>query len=141
MSTREPSMVDEGLELLTEEDCGGLLVTARVGRVGVTVGGLPAILPVNYAFLNGDVFFRTGDGTKFRAASGGAVIAFEVDAYDEGEQHGWSVLAIGRAEVVTDPAEIADVDESVRTPWAGGQRNYLVRLRPELMTGRRIVRA
>ncbi len=139
MSTREPAMVDEGLELLTEEECGALLATARIGRVGVTVGGLPVILPVNYTYLSGDVFFRTGEGTKFRAASGGAVIAFEVDAYDEAAQQGWSVLAIGRADIVTDPAEIADVDGSVRTPWAGGQRNYLVRLRPEVMTGRKIV--
>jgi nitroimidazol reductase NimA-like FMN-containing flavoprotein (pyridoxamine 5'-phosphate oxidase superfamily) len=139
MSATEPAMIDEGLELLTEHECAALLATARIGRVGVTVGGLPVILPVNYAYLHGDVFFRTGEGTKFRAASGGAVIAFEVDAYEESAQQGWSVLAIGRADIVTDPAEIADVDASVRTPWAGGERNYLVRLRPEVITGRRIV--
>jgi nitroimidazol reductase NimA-like FMN-containing flavoprotein (pyridoxamine 5'-phosphate oxidase superfamily) len=139
MTANEPAMVDEGLELLTEDECARLLATARVGRVGVTVGGLPVILPVNYAYRNGDVLFRTGDGTKFRAASDGAVIAFEVDAYDEAAQQGWSVLAVGRAHVVTDPTEIAHVDGSVRSPWAGSARDYLVRLRPEVITGRRIV--
>ena len=80
-------LIDEGLELLDEEQCRGLLESTQVGRVGVTIAGLPVILPVNYALVDGDVVFRAGEGTKLHAASGRAVIAFEVDAYDAARAH------------------------------------------------------
>jgi nitroimidazol reductase NimA-like FMN-containing flavoprotein (pyridoxamine 5'-phosphate oxidase superfamily) len=62
-------LTDEGLELLSEEECVDLLRTGGVGRVGVTIAGLPVILPVNYACVDGDVLFRTGEGTKLNAAT------------------------------------------------------------------------
>ena len=132
-------LIDEGLELLTEQQCVDLLVSERVGRVGVTIGGLPVILPVNFAYVDGDVVFRTGEGTKLQAATRSAVVAFEVDAYDSTEQEGWSVLLIGRASAVTDERERAELDRRGITPWASGPRPRYVRVRPEMITGRRIV--
>ena len=35
-------------------------------------------------FDDGEIVFRTGAGTKLRAAESGDVLAFEVDAYDAG---------------------------------------------------------
>ncbi len=131
-------LIDEGFELLTTEECLDLLAPGGVGRVGVTFAGLPVIMPVNYAYVDGEVVFRTGEGTKLNAATARAVVAFEVDAYDPGSAAGWSVLVIGRSSVVTDPTELAHLDDYEITPWAGGTRNNYVRLRPELITGRRI---
>jgi hypothetical protein len=131
-------LTNEGLELLTEEECVTLLAPGGVGRVGVTIAGLPVIMPVNYAYVDGEVVFRTGEGTKLNAATQRAVVAFEVDAFDAGSAAGWSVLVIGRSSVVTDPTELAHLDDYEITPWAGGLRNNYVRLRPELITGRRI---
>jgi hypothetical protein len=93
-------LIDDGLELLTEQQCHDLLRTQSLGRVGVTVGGLPVIMPVNYTCWEHDIVFRSGPGTKLRAASAGAVIAFEIDSWDAAQGAGWSVLAIGRAEEV-----------------------------------------
>ena len=56
--------------------------TRTFGRVGVTSGGLPVILPVRYLYADGAITFRTGGGTKLRAAESGDVLAFQVDAYD-----------------------------------------------------------
>jgi nitroimidazol reductase NimA-like FMN-containing flavoprotein (pyridoxamine 5'-phosphate oxidase superfamily) len=131
-------LIDEGLELLTEDQCGDLLASQSFGRVGVTVGGLPVIMPVNYAFVDGTVVFRSGPGTKLRAVSAGAVIAFEIDAWDSANGTGWSVLAVGRAEEIEDQGEIDDLDGRAPHPAADGLRTHYVRLRPELMTGRRI---
>ena len=131
-------LTDEGLELLTEAQCAELLRAASVGRVGVTINCLPVILPVNYTYADGDVLFRTGEGTKLDAATRGAIVAFEVDAYDADAHSGWSVLVIGRSTVVDDPAEQAQATRDV-APWAGGTRTNCVRLHPELVTGRRIV--
>ena len=131
-------LIDDGLELLTEAQCGDLLASQSFGRVGVTVGGLPVIMPVNYAFADGTVVFRSGPGTKLRAVSSGAVIAFEIDSWDASAGTGWSVLAVGRAEEIEDVDEIAGLDGHAPHPAAEGDRTHYVRLRPELMTGRRI---
>jgi nitroimidazol reductase NimA-like FMN-containing flavoprotein (pyridoxamine 5'-phosphate oxidase superfamily) len=132
-------LIDEGLELLDDEACAGLLAEGHVGRVGITIAGLPVILPVNYEYIGGDVVFRTGPGSKLRAASNRAVIAFEVDGYDAGRHDGWSVLVIGRSAIVDDALELAELERLGLTPWADGLRDAYVRLRPEMVTGRRIV--
>jgi len=72
-------IVDEGLELLTEAEARALLSSGEVGRVGITVGALPAIFPVNYRIVDGRIFFRTAPGSKMSAAAEGTVVAFEVD--------------------------------------------------------------
>jgi nitroimidazol reductase NimA-like FMN-containing flavoprotein (pyridoxamine 5'-phosphate oxidase superfamily) len=131
-------LIENGLELLDDAECVRLLGTGHVGRVGVTIAGLPVILPVNYAYLAGDVIFRTGEGSKLRAASSRAVIAFEVDAFDDNERSGWSVLAIGRSEIVDDPVDRAPLEQHF-VSWVGDPRDAYVRLRPELLTGRRLV--
>ncbi|MCU1428552.1 MAG: pyridoxamine 5-phosphate oxidase-related FMN-binding protein [Actinomycetia bacterium] len=132
-------MLDHGgaLEALDEAECRELLCGARIGRVGVTVGGLPVILPVHYSWTDGDILFRTGEGTKSRAAMDAAVIAFEVDSYDEPGGKGWIVLAVGRAYEVTDRDALDDAERLDLVPWADGGPHYWVRMRPEFISGRR----
>jgi nitroimidazol reductase NimA-like FMN-containing flavoprotein (pyridoxamine 5'-phosphate oxidase superfamily) len=132
-------LIDEGLELLTEEQCAELLAPGGIGRVGVTIAGLPVITPVTFVFYEGGVVFRTGEGSKLRTASTGAVIAFEVDDYSPESRTGWSVLAVGRSHEMTDEGEIAVMNGSAPVPWAHGDRVHYVRLEPEMLTGRRIV--
>ena len=55
-------LIDEGLELLDERDALRLLANSEVGRVGVTIGALPAIFPVNYRLIDGCVVFRSAPG-------------------------------------------------------------------------------
>ena len=129
------ALVDEGLLILDERECRRLLATVTIGRVGVTIGALPAIFPVNYRFVGGDIYFRTGEGTKLRAAVDNAVVAFEVDNVDPTDRTGWSVQVIGIAERVSDDDLCGDTIE----PWAPGSRQHLVRIRAEILTGRRIV--
>ena len=132
-------LIDDGLELLSEEQCVELLRAHHLGRVGVTVGGLPVILPVNYSWIDDGVVFRTNVGTKLHAATENAVVAFEVDAHDETEHTGWSVLAVGRSRRVDAPDEIETYHRRGVEPWVDGTRNQYVRIAPELITGRRII--
>jgi len=126
---------DHGLELLTEEDCRALLASGLIGRVGISVGALPAILPVNYSVVDGDILFRTGEGQKLRAALDHTIVAFEVDHADPLSHEGWSVLVVGVAEEVFDvPGSLAGP-----VPWARGERDHLVRIRPEMISGRRLL--
>jgi nitroimidazol reductase NimA-like FMN-containing flavoprotein (pyridoxamine 5'-phosphate oxidase superfamily) len=123
---------------LTERQCRTLLATRTFGRVGVTNGGLPLILPVRYLYANEVIAFRTGMGTKLRAAKNGDVLAFEVDAFDASTGEGWSVLALGRAVVMTTEHEHDDVPTLDPSSEHETCRHY-VRLQCELITGRHLV--
>jgi uncharacterized protein len=132
-------LVDSGLELLTEEQARVLLAGGEVGRIGITMGALPAIFPVNYRLVDGAIVFRTAPGSKLSAAAAGAVVAFEVDDYGLLDRSGWSVLAIGRAEVVEDAELVARVTAAGLQPFADGTRTAVVRIDPTFVSGRRLV--
>lgn len=51
---------------------------------------------------------------------------------------GWSVLIHGRLTEVTDPDQVQQVLSSKLSSWAGGEREHVVRLLGEQVTGRRI---
>ena len=132
------ALVDNGLEILAPEECHDLLRRGAVGRVAVTVAALPAIFPVNYALLGEDIVFLTGEGTKLRAAVAHAVVAFEVDDFDATRPDGWSVLAVGVAQEITDPEQLTAARKLGLRPFAPGDRIHFVKIRPEFVSGRRI---
>jgi nitroimidazol reductase NimA-like FMN-containing flavoprotein (pyridoxamine 5'-phosphate oxidase superfamily) len=130
-------LVADALDALPEAQCRGLLCTQIFGRVGITSGGLPCILPVRYLYDEDAIVFRTGEGTKLRAAANGDVLAFQVDDYDRQSGRGWSVLVLGRASVLTTEHE-HDGIPTVDGHRFDGERNHYVRLHCELVTGRAI---
>jgi nitroimidazol reductase NimA-like FMN-containing flavoprotein (pyridoxamine 5'-phosphate oxidase superfamily) len=132
------TLIDNGLEILSPTQCRDLLGRATVGRVAVTVAALPAIFPVNYAILDDQIVFLTGEGTKLRAAVERAVVAFQVDHIDEITASGWSVMAVGVAEEITDPVELRAAEAMDLRPFATGDRAHFVKIRPEFLSGRRI---
>ena len=134
-------LTDDGLELLDEEECLRLLASCPVGRVAISMGGLPAVFPVNFTLVDGTIMFRTGEGTKLRAALSRAIVGFEADSIDPTYHEGWSVLVIGRAEELEVAPGEDGADGVPVAAWAGGDRHHLIRIRPELVSGRRITRA
>ena len=134
-----PPVLDHaGLEVLSQEECMRLLTQSHIGRVGVTMQALPAVLPVNFALLDGDVLIRTGGGTKLDAALANTVVAFEVDGYDPIYHSGWSVMLTGVAKEVTDPDELERAQRVPLRPWAPGPGDRFVRIATYLISGRRI---
>ena len=132
-------LIDEGLELLDEPEVMRLLANCEVGRVGVTIGALPAIFPVNYRLIDGCVVFRSSPGSKLSAAANRAVVAFEVDDYNVADRSGWSVLAVGPSEVVHDLDVTFRTLEAGLLPYVDGPRGAIVRITPTFVSGRRIV--
>lgn len=127
------------LEVLEHDECLRLLKSGIVGRVGVTINALPVILPVNYIYSDNRILFRTNPGTKLDAALMHCVVAFEVDSIDDEREEGWSVLAIGHAEVVEDASlERKAIGEGLR-PWAGGMKAHTISITPKLLSGRKII--
>lgn len=124
--------------VLGDEECLWLLEHTFLGRVGVTIGALPAIFPVNYAMSDGAIYFLTDKGTKFAAAVRKATVAFQIDAFDVLYHHGWSVQAIGLAEEVHEPEAMELLSALPVDPWKPGPHDHLVRIRPEFVSGRSI---
>ena len=91
---------------LSTEECWTRLSSATMGRVGITVGALPIILPVFFGVVEQSVVFRTATGTKLSAATAGTVVAFEADELLPGDDEGWSVVVQGIAREVTDTDEL-----------------------------------
>jgi nitroimidazol reductase NimA-like FMN-containing flavoprotein (pyridoxamine 5'-phosphate oxidase superfamily) len=132
---------------IDRDGCMRMLAAASggVGRIAVSV--LPAMIrPVNYAFdaQTQSVVFRSALGSKLREglreglSSGTA--AFEIDGTDPVDRAGWSVIVVGKAEEVTDPAEIEQLEDFELEPWAPGVKTHWVRIRATSASGRRIVR-
>ncbi|MFJ4205710.1 pyridoxamine 5'-phosphate oxidase family protein [Streptomyces sviceus] len=124
------------------EECRTLLSTHGVGHLAVTASdGRPAIVPVNYDVIDDAIVFRTAPNLT-PAAAVGTEVAFEVDHMDEALSQGWSVLAVGPASAVTEPDTVRRLtDHAHTTPWAGGEREMWVSIRPTHLTGRRITPA
>jgi uncharacterized protein len=131
-------MSSYGLEILSPETCDALLRTRRVGRVGVCTGR-PGVFPVLYAFLDGNIVFRTAPGEKLIAAALHKEVVFEVDSFDVAASTGWSVNVLGVAEEIDDPAELARAEALGLEPWAGEVRDRYVRIRVAETSGRRIL--
>ena len=127
-----------GLEVLETEECLRLLRSQSFGRVGISSGGLPAILPVNYQAVGHHILFRTGEGTKLDAATRNAVVAFEVDATDPIDHTGWSVLAVGVARDLTDVLADLTFDPSTIPRWTDADGGRVVVIAAEMISGRRV---
>jgi len=129
---------DEGLEILSDEECLRLLATAHVGRVAICLGAIPAVFPTNYALVGGEIMFFTGTGIKHNAVSKSQSVAFEVDEIDVDHECGWSVLVVGRMKEASGAAR-ARAEALGLYAWAPGSRHHLIRIRPEFVSGRRIL--
>ncbi|WP_259316323.1 pyridoxamine 5'-phosphate oxidase family protein [Kitasatospora xanthocidica] len=124
---------------LTEPECWQLVGGHGIGRIALPVEPGPVVLPVNYVVDQGSFAYRTGEHDA-AAPVEGAAVSFQVDHIDEYLGRGWSVLALGPAHYVDDPAELDRLAGLPgAAPWAGGARPRWVRIRPEEVSGRRLV--
>ncbi|MGW5118562.1 helix-turn-helix domain-containing protein [Streptomyces noursei] len=119
-------------------ECRDLLSTHGIGRVAVTLNDTPAVFPVNYTVVDNVIAYRTQAGSG-PAAAAGHEAALEVDHIDDAFSQGWSVLAVGPAEVVTGFYESRRFEEhAYSAPWVGSGRYQWIAIRPSHLSGRRI---
>src|SRR5688500_19840366 len=116
MSMTMMQIDDNGLEILGREECLALVRTMPIGRIGVSCGALPVVLPVNFVLDHDRIVVRTNPGTKLSAALHDSVVAFEVDQWDTFGHEGWSVMVTGRAHEVTG-AELDEARALPLRPW------------------------
>jgi uncharacterized protein len=125
----EPSTV------LSEEECWYLLASRTLGRLVTVVAGQPEIFPVNFVVQRQTVLFRTAEGRKLLSAVMADRVAFEVDEYNLEE--GWSVVVKGRAEAMTDSADLEKAEQAQLLTWTSNVKQHYVRIVAAEITGRR----
>lgn len=134
------------LEELTEAESLQLIEQAEVGRIGFTGRYGPVVLPVNYKVVDGSVVFRVavgsaiGEDLRTGISDAEYKVAFEIDSLDPETRTGWSVMIQGAAHHVDDELERAAVLGAGVEPWPGGEREQFVRIKPTLISGRRVRR-
>ena len=131
----------EGLEVLDRSECLRLLGSTGLGRIAVTSGALPVVLPAGYAMDGESIVIETGRGTTLDFGTTGSVVAFEVDNLHEHGHGGWTVMVTGLAQEVEDDLEV----ERLRGLLGDHQEYWtderLIRISSELISGRRAHRA
>lgn len=128
---------DEALELLGLVDHG---------RVVFTLAALPAIRPVNHVVDDGEIVIRTrrlaGVSTALDSNTElgvpELVVAYEADVLDPITRLGWSVVVTGVARTVIDPRRLGRIESRLH-PWVDSATDTTLAIRPEIVTGMRLV--
>lgn len=122
---------------LSREQCLALLSETSFGRVAVSQGALPLILPVNYAMDGPAIVFRTRQGGLLDRTCRNSVVAFEIDTYDEDTRSGWSVVAVGVANVLYAGDWLRAVELGLTSAGAADGAVF-VKIVPGTVTGRAV---
>ena len=138
---------------MSREEIARLLGRGWYGHLGCARDGHPYVVPMCYAYDAPDLYFFTTEGTKTEFIAANHEVCFQVEEVASPDD--WqSVMLTGRAELLTDAAEIeramflvSEHNPSLspalnRTkigPWTRLSRIALYRLRPEAAYGRRTV--
>ena len=113
-----------------------LLSQASLGRVVLSVGCLPAAVPVHVNVAMGHVLLGCPPGPVLDAAQRGDVVSIEVDG-EELDGATWSVLVTGVARVVTPDDPLNDVVRRERLARAVERGAVLVAVPLTYVTGER----
>jgi nitroimidazol reductase NimA-like FMN-containing flavoprotein (pyridoxamine 5'-phosphate oxidase superfamily) len=89
---------------LHPDEVEAVLHRQHVGRLACLANGRPYVVPITYAYTGGDVYGHALPGRKLAALRADPRVCFEVDRCDDTD-HWCSVVADGRYEEVTEPAE------------------------------------
>src|SRR5262249_36932132 len=113
---------------LDRAGCLALLRTTSVGRLVFSEQAMPVAHPVNFALIGDRLVFRTSSAYKRELALRNDVVGFQADRFDPDGRAGWSVMVIGRAELVTDIDTLtAMLDPSTR-PWIPGPHEHVIQV-------------
>ena len=126
---------------LTAAESWRLLASVPLGRIVFTQHALPAIRPVNHLVDDGTIIIRSHLGAAIvghAASADGAVVCYEADDIDPVRHTGWSVIATGTARLVDNPGAVARYEQML-APWVVGQMDYVIAIRPQILTGLRLV--
>ena len=128
---------DKRLRTMNDSMCKSLLTLRTVGRLAYNEAGHPMVIPMNFRFWDDEIVMRSDAGAKLDYLSGSPV-AFEIDAFDGYGAWGWSVVASGHIEDITDRIDDAALLARDMPVWPlpPGEHEHWLMLKVERVTGR-----
>jgi hypothetical protein len=113
---------------MIESEINDVLKSAKVGRLGLYDASSPYVVPVNFAFETGHIYFHSADvGTKIRLMKKNPSVCFEVDQYISTVEASnvcdydtayRSVIAFGKARILEDAEEKVKALRLIVTKYA-----------------------
>ncbi|MDJ0351079.1 pyridoxamine 5'-phosphate oxidase family protein [Cryobacterium sp. PH29-G1] len=126
------------IRILTEDESWDALLSGDLGRLAVSVAGIPDIFPVNFIAADRRLVFRTAEGTKLLELTVNNHVAFETDGV--GVEEAWSVVVKGTARILEKRSEIDAADQLPLRPLAPTLKYIYVEIVPTEIQGRRFQR-
>lgn len=121
-----------GFQAMTADECRRLLASTHIGRMALTVGALPVVLPVQYR-LDGDrLLVRTPGHHDVGEGIDRQVVGFEADQLDLDHGVGWCVSVTGTVRTVDRADDVSPVH-----PWFSD--GAVLSLDTDVIAGHRIV--
>ncbi|MEO6472079.1 MAG: pyridoxamine 5'-phosphate oxidase family protein [Aeromicrobium sp.] len=138
----ESSYLEGKFTSIPESECRELLSVGIIGRIAFNSELGIQLLPLNYFYLAGRLYFRVDEQSALGPlAAGSDDVAFGVDYIDDLVRQAWSVLVKGSIGAVDNPDELKSLlGERRLEPWALGDRQLYLRLEPVTITGRKVKR-
>jgi nitroimidazol reductase NimA-like FMN-containing flavoprotein (pyridoxamine 5'-phosphate oxidase superfamily) len=125
------------MEELSVSTCWALLRTVPIGRIALPSAADIEVFPVNFIVDGGTIVFRTAQGTKLTLIGDGTRATFEADKIDVGDRLVWSVVLKGPVRQVSSLDEVRATFDMELPTWHAGPKPTYVRMKPQLITGRR----
>lgn len=128
-----------------------LLVRGSLGHLGVARDGHPYVVPMNYVYDAGFLYFLTTEGTKTEFMAANHEVCFQVEEITD-STHWLSVMVFGRAERLVNPGETEQITQlfTERNPeltpalnrtkigaWTRFSNVAIYRVRPHSIFGRK----
>lgn len=132
----------ELLRTIESSHCLQLLEAVSYGRLATVDLGRPLLVVVNHLVADGDIYIRTRpDARLARLTENGRVAPalYEVDSAFPAGHSGWSVMATGTLQREDSPTRLAELRTRL-SAWAQGERDVVLRLAVEELTGRAVGR-
>ena len=125
------------IQNLSGEESLELLATKTFGRLVVRRKDDMDLFPLNYLVHEGEIYFRTAEGSKLFSLTLNNDVLFEADNVDGDSQEAWSVVVKGTARTLTSNAEIEAADQLPLKPWLPTLKYNYVVVTPADISGRK----
>lgn len=125
------------IQNLSDEESLELLATKTFGRLVVRRKDDMDLFPLNYLVHEGEIYFRTAEGSKLFSLTLNNDVLFEADNVDGDSQEAWSVVVKGTARTLSSNAEIEAADQLPLTPWLPTLKYNYVVVSPNEISGRK----
>ncbi len=124
---------------LDAAECWPLLLRSGVGALATVADGRPDVFPINYLVDGHTLLFRSAPGTKVDELVASPHAAFVAQGQDATGH--WSIVMRGQVAILTDQVDVIGSGALELVSWAPGAKRVFLRLTPESVEGRRVLRS